>query len=64
MESGHTVEMTLGEIRGFLADAGTLLDATFRRPRREHVMSPGGVPYTYFLNENPPGGNPSPKSRM
>ena len=49
--SGHTVEMTLGEIRGFLADAGTLLDATFRRPRREHVMSPGGVPYTYFLNE-------------
>ena len=49
--SGRTVDMTVREIRGFLADGGTMLDATFRRPTRDQVMSPGGVPYTYFLNE-------------
>lgn len=49
--SGLTVDLSFREIRGFLADAETLLDATFRRPTRAQVMSPGGVPYTYFLNE-------------
>ena len=49
--AGLTVDLSFREIRGFLADAGTLLDATFRRPTRAQVMSPGGVPYTYFLNE-------------
>ena len=43
--------MSLREIRSFLADAGTLLDATFRNPTRKQVLSPDGVPFTYFLNE-------------
>ena len=49
--SGRTVDMTLREIRGFLADGAAMLDETFRRPTRDQVISPGGVPYTYFLNE-------------
>ncbi len=49
--SGRTVAMSLREIRSFLADAGTLLDATFRNPTRKQVLSPDGVPFTYFLNE-------------
>ena len=49
--SGRTVAMSFRQIRGFLEYAGTLLDATFRNPTRQHVLSPDGVPYTYFLNE-------------
>ena len=49
--SGRTVVMSFREIRGFLEYVGTLLDATFKNPTRQHVLSPDGVPYTYFLNE-------------
>ena len=49
--SGRTVNMSFREIRIFLADAGTLLDATFRNPTRKQVLSPDGVPFTYFINE-------------
>ena len=49
--SGRTVTMSFREVLGYLTDAGTLLDATFKYPTRKQVLSPDGVPYTYFLNE-------------
>lgn len=49
--SGDEVAVRLGEIRDFLLDGKVLLDRIFTGARRRRVLSPGGVPYTYFVNE-------------
>lgn len=49
--SGDEIAVPLAEIRGFLRDGKVLLDRIFTGTRRRHVLAPGGVPYTYFVNE-------------
>ena len=49
--SGDEIAVPLAELREFLLDGKVLLDRIFSGTRRRHVMSPSGVPYTYFINE-------------
>ena len=49
--SGREVAIPAGEIRDFLSEAKVLLDSIFEGPTRRKVLSPGGVPYTYFVSD-------------
>jgi hypothetical protein len=49
--AGDELTVPLAEIRDFLLDGKVLLDRIFTGSRRRHVLSPDGVPYTYFVNE-------------
>ncbi|MGI5862581.1 MAG: hypothetical protein ACOX6T_11070 [Myxococcales bacterium] len=48
--SGKEAKVALAEIQAFLQDGKALLDRIFTSGR-DHVLSPEGVPYTYFVND-------------
>jgi hypothetical protein len=49
--SGREVEVPAGDLRAFLDRCTALLEQIFAGPGRERILSPEGVPYTYFINE-------------
>jgi hypothetical protein len=49
--SGREQRVPLREVLAFLQTARALLDRIFTGKSRDKVLSKGGVPYTYFVNE-------------
>ncbi len=49
--SGREETLSIAQLRTFLAAARAVLDAIFAPEGRRRVLSPQGVPYTYFVND-------------
>jgi hypothetical protein len=49
--SGRELRVPLREVAAFLKTAKAMLDRIFTGKHRDKVLSKGGVPYTYFVND-------------